>query len=156
MNVPFRKVFCQTALVLLPLLLVGCASTVERRIERNPQLFEQLSAEDKQLVRERRLREGMGREAVFLALGKPDRVSTGRKSGKDFERWTYMGQRAVTTQTFGMGFGAWGGRWGGGWCGPYYDPFLMGGPMVTYIPYDAAAVDFVNGRVTGWESMPRR
>ncbi len=135
------------------LLLVSCANTVERRIERNPQLFQQLSAQDQQLVREQKLREGMSREAVFLAIGRPDRVSTGRRNGKNFERWTYVGQQAVTTQTFGMG---WGGRWGGGWCGPFNDPFMMGGPMVTYIPYEAASVDFVDGRAVGWESMPRR
>ena len=140
------------------LVLSSCANnTVERRIELNPQLFQQLSAQDQQLVREQKLREGMSREAVFLAIGRPDRVSTGRKNGKDFERWTYVGQQAVTTQTFGMG---WGGRWGGGfaggWCGPFNDPFFMGGPMITYIPYEAASVDFVNGRAVGWESMPRR
>lgn len=138
---------------LLALLLVSCANTVERRIERNPEIFQQLSAQDQQLVRAQKLREGMSREAVFLALGRPDRVSTGRKNGKNFERWTYVGQRAITTHAMGMG---WGGRWGGGWCGPFFDPFWMGGPMVTYIPYDAASVDFIEGRAVGWESMPRR
>jgi hypothetical protein len=151
---PFlRGTFLHFVLPTLLLALVGCANTVERRIERNPQLFQQLSAQDQQLVREQKLREGMSREAVFLALGRPDRVSTGRKNGKDFERWTYVGQQAVMTQTFGMG---WGGRWGGGWCGPFNDPFMMGGPMVTYIPYEAASVDFVSGRAVGWETMPRR
>ncbi len=142
-------------MLLAPLLWLaaGCASSVERRIERNPQLFQQLYAQDQQLVREQKLREGMSREAVFLALGRPDRVSTGRKNGKNFERWIYVGQQAIMTQTLGMG---WGGRWGGGWCAPYYDPFFMGGPMVTYVPYEAAAVDFVNGRAVGWESSPRR
>jgi hypothetical protein len=55
------------------------------------------------------------------------------------------------------GMGGWGG-WGGGWggCGPFIDPFFMGGPMVSYIPYEAAWVDFVNGRVSGWQSSPRR
>jgi len=136
--------------------MVGCAAPVQRRIERNPELFAKLSTEDQGLVRQGRLREGMTKEAVFLAFGRPDRVATGRKGGKDFEKWTYLGQRAVTTQTFGMGFGAWGGGWGGGYCGPYYDPFLMGGPVTTYIPYDAASVDFAAGRVTGWESSPGR
>ena len=149
MKTPYARLALASAL----LLIVSCANTVERRIERNPQLFQQLSAQDQQLVREQKLREGMSREAVFLAIGRPDRVSTGRRNGKNFERWTYVGQQAVTTQTFGMG---WGGRWGGGWCGPFNDPFMMGGPMVTYIPYEAASVDFVEGRAVGWESMPRR
>ncbi len=154
MKTLLRGPLLRPALAALVWLAAGCASTVERRIENNPQLFQQLSAQDQQLVREQKLREGMSSGAVFLALGRPDRVSTGRKNGKDFERWTYAGQQAIMTQTFGMG---WGGRWGGGWCSPYYDPFFMGGgPMVTYVPYDAAAVDFVNGRAVGWESVGRR
>jgi hypothetical protein len=147
----------------LTVLLVQCSGMppVERRIQRNPVLFSRLSAEEQQSVRAGQLTEGMGQDAVFLVLGRPDRVTTGRNRGKDFTRWTYTGQRAVTTQTFGMGMGAWGGGgwgrgWGGGWCGPFYDPFFMGGPMVTYIPYDAAYVDFVGNRAVGWEVSPRR
>ena len=135
--------------------LTQCASTVERRIQRNPALYSNLSESDKALVRQGRLREGMGKDAVFLALGRPDRVSTGRKSGKDYERWTYLGQQAVRTQSFGVGYGGWGG-WGGAWCGPFYDPFFYGGPTVTYIPYEAAWVDFVNGKAAGWERTPYR
>jgi len=147
----------------LLLMMVQCSGmpAVERRIQRNPVLFTRLSAEDQQSVRAGQLTEGMGQDAVFLVLGRPDRVTTGRNRGKDFTRWTYMSQRAVTTQTFGMGFGGWGGGgwgggWGGAWCGPFNDPFFMGGPMVTYIPYDAAYVDFVAGRAVGWEVSPRR
>lgn len=135
------------------LCLTQCASTVEKRIAKNPELFAKLSAQDQVLVQQRRLREGMSQEAVFLAAGKPDEVTRGRKSGRDFERWTYLGQRTVTTQTFGAGFGwgGWGG-WGGGWCGPFVDPFFMGGPMMTSIPYEAARVEFMDGRVTSWET----
>lgn len=142
-----------TTLLVALLFSSACVSTVERRIERNPQIFGALSEQDQSLVMQRRLREGMNKDAVFLILGKPDRVAQGRRDGKSFERWTYMGQRAVTTQTFGMGFGGWGGV---GACGPWGDPFWGAGPMVTYIPYDAAAVDFVNNRVTGWEQSPMR
>lgn len=145
----------------LTLMLVQCTSVppIERRIQRNPVLFTRLSAEDQTSVRNGQLTEGMGQDAVFLVLGRPDRVTTGRNRGKDFTRWTYMGQRAVTTQAFGMGGGwgrGWAGGWGGGWGGAFCDPFFMGGPMVTYIPYDAAYVDFVGARAVGWEVSPRR
>jgi hypothetical protein len=139
--------------VLAAVFLSQCASTVERRIEKNPAVFASLSPADQELVRGRKLREGMGKDAVFLAVGRPDRVSMGRKSGKEFERWTYVGTQSVMTQTIGMGFGGWGGFGG---CGPFYDPFFMGGPMVTYVPYEAASVDFVDGKVVGWETSPRR
>jgi hypothetical protein len=55
----------------------------------------------------------------------------------------------------GWGVGG-GGVFGGGGCGPFFDPFMMGGPMVTYVPYEAASVDFVNGKVVGWETSPGR
>jgi hypothetical protein len=149
----FRRVGTAVLSLLAVVSLSQCASTVERRIERNPALYSALSAQDQQLVRQRQLREGMGKDAVFLAVGRPDRVAAGRKNGKDYERWTYLGTQTVTTQSFGFGVGGWGG-WGG--CGPFYDPFFMGGPMVSYIPYEAAWVDFVNGKVSGWQSSPRR
>lgn len=151
----FRRVGVAGLSALAAMTLSQCASTVERRIEKNPAIFSSLSPADQELVRQRKLREGMGKDAVFLAVGRPDRVTMGRKEGKDFERWTYEGTRTVTTQTFGMGFGGWGG-WGYGGCGPFFDPFWGGGPMVTYIPYEAASVDFVNGKVVGWATSPRR
>jgi len=150
----FRRV--GKALLCVPAVvsLSQCASTVERRIEKNPALYSALSTQDQQLVRQRQLREGMTKDAVFLAVGRPDRVAGGRKNSKDYERWTYLDTQTVTTQTLGFGMGGWGGGWGG--CGPFFDPFFMGGPMVSYIPYEAAWVDFVNGRVSGWQSSPRR
>jgi hypothetical protein len=157
MSPVFRQVGTAFLCVLAVVSLSQCASTVERRIEKNPALYSALSAQDQQLVRQRQLREGMTKDAVFLAVGRPDRVAAGRKNGKDYERWTYLDTQTVTTQTLGFGMGGWGG-WGGGWggCGPFIDPFFMGGPMVSYIPYEAAWVDFVNGRVSGWQSSPRR
>ena len=153
----FRRVGVAGLSALASMLLSQCASTVERRIEKNPAIYSSLSPADQELVKQRKLREGMAKDAVFLAVGRPDRVAVGRKAGKDFERWSYEGTQTVTTQTFGMGFGGWGGwGFGGGACGPFFDPFLMGGPMVTYIPYEAASVDFVNGKVVGWETSPGR
>ena len=132
------------------LLLSSCAATVERRIEKNPALFAALSPEDQQLVREGRFREGMTQEAVFLAAGRPGRVMTGPKDGKDFERWSYIGQEAIWTQTYGAGWGGWAyGGWGQPYCGGW-GPGFNAGPSVTYIPYEAATVDFVNRKVVGW------
>jgi hypothetical protein len=150
-------------LLLLPclLLLTQCAPRLDRRIERNMDLFVQLSPEDQQLVRAGRIREGMTQEAVFLAMGRPDRVGFGRRAGKVYETWSYTGQRAITTHHMGMGmgWGGWGGRWGG-WGGPWgmgpvWDPMFMGGPSVTYVPYEAGFVEFMEGRVTGWQVARR-
>lgn len=155
------------------LLLSQCVATPQSRIERNPQLYSQLSTRDRQHVASGTIREGMTRDAVYLAWGKPDRVSTGVHKGRAMESWVYLGQRPVTTYNMGFGFGGgWGGNpywgggrfgygWGGGiggW-GPYggLGPYSYwgGGPSVTYVPYTQAVVEFTVGRVTSWMAAPR-
>jgi len=155
--IPIMKIFTR----ILPaffaaLLLSQCVSaTPQKRIERNPQLFSQLGNRDRQMVSSGVIREGMSRDAVFLAWGRPDRVTVGTTRGKEVEAWTYLRERAVRTVNFnaGFGYGGWGpyggfGPFGGfGWGG---HPFWGGGPTVTYIPYTAGVVEFSAGRVTKW------
>jgi hypothetical protein len=138
------------------LLLSQCVAGPQRRIERNPQLFNQLSARDRQLVTSGVIREGMNRDAVFLAWGRPDQVTVGTSRGKEIESWTYVGERPVRTYNMNMGFGF--GGWGMGGCGPYGwggGPFMGGGPAVMYVPYTAGVVEFTRGRVTRWSATPR-
>lgn len=146
--------------VIAALVLSQCVATPQSRIEKNPQLYSQLGARDRELVSNGRIREGMDRHAVYLALGRPDRVSVGSNKGRAVESWTYLGQRPVSTMNMRMGYG-----WGGGW-GPYWGggpwgwgwggyPYWGGGPAVTYVPYTQATVDFTNGRVTRWMTTPR-
>lgn len=142
------------------LLLSQCVnSTPQSRIQRNPQLFAQLSEKDRQRVVSGVIREGMTRDAVFLAWGRPDRVSVGTSRGKETESWTYVGQQPVRTMNMNMGFGYGGWGYGGlGGCGPYGyggGPFWGGGPSVTYIPYTAGVVEFSSGRVTRWMASTR-
>lgn len=159
---PFR--FLRAALSLGVLaLLASCASPLEKRIERNPDLFAKLSPSDQSLVRQGRLREGMTQEAVFLAWGRPDGVAEGVQKGVKTEQWTYLGSQPVYTDTFygGWGWGGWGGwggpgwRRGGGYCGSW-DPYWGGyGSSVTYIPYRSASVSFRNDRVTEYLRGPQ-
>ncbi|MDZ4404617.1 hypothetical protein [Prosthecobacter sp.] len=141
------------------LLLSQCASTPQTRIERNPQLFAALSTRDRQLVISGVIREGMTRDAVFLAWGRPDRVSVGTNRGKEVEAWTYLGERPVRTFSIGMGFGYGGFGYGGwgpyGYGGGYGFPYMGGGPSVMYVPYTAGVVEFSRGRVTRWMATPR-
>lgn len=134
-------------------LAASCAVTPEKRIAKNPQLYAALPADERAKVVQGRIDKGMSREAVFLAWGNPDRVQVGEENGRSLERWGYLDRYPVTTQRLGMGWG-WGGGWGrGGWCGPW-DPFWMGGgPMVTYIPYEAGTVEFKSGRVASWKAL---
>ncbi|WP_395752380.1 hypothetical protein [Prosthecobacter sp.] len=139
--------------------LVQCSSTPQTRIEKNPQLFSKLNAQDRSLVSKGLIREGMTRDAVFLAWGRPDAVSVGVSRGRSGESWTYEGQRPVRSMNMSMGFG-FGGFGFGGW-GPYGYGGLGGYPMwgsgtsVTYIPYTAGVADFVGGRVVSWKSTAR-
>lgn len=158
MNLPR---FLRAALSLSALaLLASCASPLEKRIERNPDLFSKLSPSDQLLVRQGRLREGMTQEAVFLAWGRPDGVAEGVQKGVKTEQWTYLGSQPVYTDTFygGWGWGGWGApgwRRGWGYCGPW-DPYWGGyGTSVTYVPYRSASVSFRNDRVTEFLRGPQ-
>ena len=92
--------------LLAALLLVQCASsTPQTRIHRNPQLYANLSTRDRQLVNSGVIREGMTRDAVFLAWGRPDSVTAGTNRGRETENWTYVGQRPVRTMSMSMGMG---------------------------------------------------
>lgn len=146
------------------LFFVQCSSTPRTRIEKNPQMFSKLSAKDRQLVTHGLIREGMTRDAVFLAWGRPDSVSVGINRGRESENWTYEGQRPVRSMNMNMGFGYGGFGYGGfgygglGGFGPFgYGGYPMwgSGTSVTYIPYTAGTVDFVNGRVVSWKSTAR-
>lgn len=137
--------------------LAACVNPREKRIANNPTIYNALPANDQVLIQQGRIREGLNKEAVFLALGRPDQVATGKKNGKSLEKWTYMGSQPVFTNTFNMGWG-WGGgfrgRGGFGYCGPW-DPFWGSGQSVVYVPYKAASVTFTNNRVTEYIQGPQ-
>ena len=136
------------AAIATALLFSNCASTVQSRIERNPQEFASLSSKQQELVRQGRIAKGMPKRGVFLAWGRPDNVSRGSRDGKDFEAWRYRGYQPVYTHSIGFSVGHGYGRYGHGWC-----PGYGYGTDVYYRPYTAARVDFHNNRVSGWESV---
>jgi hypothetical protein len=147
-------------LLAVAFLLSSCTSnSPQSRIESNPQLFNKLSAKDRELVTQGMIREGMTKDGVFLAWGAPDQTAAGRKNGREIEEWTYVGQRPVRTMSMNMGFGyGWGGGpwgWGGGpwgW-GPGWGPGW--GTDVIYVPYTAGVVGFRSGLVTEWKAARR-
>jgi hypothetical protein len=89
----FRKLSFGLA-ALIASFLAGC-STVESRIESNPQIYASFSPEDQALVRQGRIREGMPKAAVFLAWGNPDRIRSGVRLGHSFEAWVYTTTRST-------------------------------------------------------------
>lgn len=127
----------------LALLLTSCASPLQRRISRNPELYSRLPDAEKQSVQRGEIREGMSKDAVFFMWGKPDRVSNGTREGKAFERWSYTNYEPVYRPMIYGGVGIYGA------CS-IHDPYLYGGPVVDYVPTQGASVEFVNGKVSGF------
>lgn len=138
-------------------LLSSCAtrSAADKRIEKNPQLYEKLSSRDRELVRLGEVKEGMSQEAVFLAWGRPDRVMSGGRDGNASEKWAYFDSRPVSNFSVGVGtrgihpfytsFGvhpAFGYSYGPGW--GY-------GTDIDFVPHISRQVEFTNGHVTAWE-----
>jgi hypothetical protein len=110
-------VFASTALF-----LAGCTTmtTTERRIEQNPALFQSLSEKHRALVREGKVTEGMSKDAVTLAWGRPHEKRQGSSGGKTRETWVYFGSESVPVRSFGFSYGSgFGYGYGyGGYCGP--------------------------------------
>jgi hypothetical protein len=130
------------------LLMASCTSTVAGRIEHNPEIYTALSARHKELVQQGQIEEGMTKKAVFIAWGRPDRASRGSKSGKAFEKWSYTGYDP--TYTPGFAYGA--GYWGRGYRGCHYDRSFLYEPMLMYVPYEEARVEFLDGTVSAWST----
>jgi hypothetical protein len=157
-----KNIALLTSAVLLA--LTSCASPLQRRLEKNPDLLAKLSASQKASVLAGRVEEGMTKEAVFLAWGRPSRVTGGKREGKTFERWNYTGYEPVYRQPmgFGMGLGYDGIGYNGIGIGrsrhvhgryarDYYDPFYYQmSPQVDYVPFDAKMVEFTGGKVTAF------
>ncbi len=142
------KTISRLILAAAALLLASCASPVAKRIERNPDIYNKLSERHKSLVARGEIEEGMSKQAVFIAWGRPDRAFKGSKSGKPMEQWSYLAYDAVPGGFPGPGFGYWGSY------GPhryYYDPFFAYQPMISYVPYERAKVEFTNARVSAWK-----
>jgi hypothetical protein len=146
-----KRFFLQMALAASAFLLVNCTAPIQRRIEKNPQIFSALSESHKAKVQHGEVEEGMSTEAVFLAWGKPDRASKGTKLGKTYERWSYTGYDAVQSQSFGIGYGY-------GYSRPhgrferdtFYAPMIYPETTVDYVPFEAARVEFTGGKVSAW------
>ena len=130
-------------------LLSSCVNPIERRVSFYPGLYSHLTEAEKQSVHSGEVKEGMSKDAVYLAWGAPGRVAVGKREGKTYERWGYQEYRPVFTEGYGMGVGV--GYWGRHRAyGGFYDPYFYGAPAVAYVPTDGRYVEFVNGRVTAF------
>lgn len=150
------KILRLSSLAAMALLLCSCASsTPQGRVAANPAMAESLSPAQREAVLAGRVSEGMTRDAVYLAFGRPSAVRKGSTAGKETEVWRYTNLQPVQTSTmfvgpampmygYGIGAGYFGPR-GARWIGPAW------GTGTDFIPVTAALIRFENGIVVSWE-----
>ncbi len=141
----------------LALLLSACA-TPQSRIERNPDSFQALTAEQQALVKAGKIAIGFSEAAVKLALGEPQRI-TKRTTGKgDKLVWRYVDRENSNADVAFTGYyGGGPGFAGYGSAFPYYNGFYGAGVQRIYtgpgptIERDRIRVVFTAGKVSAIE-----
>lgn len=137
----------------LALSLSACQTGAESRISQNPTLYSKLSTKDRELVAKGDVREGMSKDAVFLAWGRPDMVREGSAGGRGTEAWAYFVTQPVPTSSLSYAnvYRPFYGRYGihprYGYCrgaGWYYD-------SVDFVRRVTKTVTFSGNRVVAWE-----
>ena len=139
------------------LITASCATRnpSERRIEKRPDLFERLTPREKELVAAGEIAEGMSRDAVYLAWGRPDMVRSGSRQGESSESWAYFDSVPMNTVSIGFGTGGYHSfytdygihpRFGYG-VGPGWS-YSTG---VDFVGHISRTVEFSNDRVIAWE-----
>jgi hypothetical protein len=134
------------------LLLANCASaTPATRMQLRPAAFAALSSHQKDLVMKGEISEGMSRDAVWIAWGRPSRIANAGEGGATFEIWRYTGLQPIYHTSIGVGIGIGGYHGRRHTRGYYSEPFFDYNYGPDYVPYTAAQVKFRNGVVKTWE-----
>lgn len=142
----------------ISVLLAGCA-TPQSRIERSPDSFQALTAEQQALVKQGRIDIGFSEAAVKLALGEPQRITKRKSDQGESLVWRYVERESSDTDIaftgynggFGPGFVGYGGAF------PYFNNFYGPGVQRIYTApgptreRDRLRVVFVAGAVSAIE-----
>jgi hypothetical protein len=107
-----------TLIGVLGIWLAGC-STPATRIKANPEAFARLTAEQQTLVKAGQVALGFDFDAVKLALGDPDRVTTRTDADGQTVVWRYLTYEADGRMLF-TGYYHTARGWWGGAAYPYY------------------------------------
>ena len=145
---------------LIAMLVIGIATVIgftscqsatpASRAAQSPGVLESLSAEHRDLVLKGTITEGMSKDAVLIAWGKPDGVSHGSAEGKNVETWRYTTLRPIYRPYYGVGMG-----YGYGYGYGYRRGFYPGATLAMgpdYVPVTSSVVRFRGNRVTAWET----
>lgn len=150
--------------VLSTFILAGC-TTVDSRIQENPEVFHRLSPRDQALVQDGKIHEGMSRDVVYIAWGPPSERVPGRNRGQVVETWIYYATTAGNyygpfyygfPYGYGLGYGFYGGHRGrlhhAFYYDPFYDPFFYNHANI--VRYPERIVSFQNGRAISFQFLP--
>lgn len=152
----FKLIAISCLLLAVVFQFTGCASTTPQgRASENPQILQSLSPTDRDLVLKGQIREGMTRDAVFLAWGKADQVTTGSENGRPVETWRYTTLRPVyytgplspLPGYYAYPYGYRRAR--------YVYPYPGYGMTPDYVSTTSAVVRFRSGSVVAWETVGR-
>jgi hypothetical protein len=116
-QLPMKTFFSFFTLIAGLAVLTGC-STTESRIAKQPELFNRLTPEQQQMIREGRVGMGFDMDMVKLALGEPDRVRERIDQSGRSEVWTYLTYEAPNGVLLYRGW------YHRGWANPYYPYYL--------------------------------
>ncbi len=131
-------------------LLASCSSTPATRAQQRPAALAALPAKQQPTVLAGQITEGMTKDAVWIAWGSPSNISQAGENGTKLEIWRYTGLHPIYRPQFGMGYGII--PHGYGRNRHYHvDPFYNMNYGPDYVPYTAAVVKFLDGKVKAWE-----
>jgi outer membrane protein assembly factor BamE (lipoprotein component of BamABCDE complex) len=132
-----------SALVIF-LLLSGC-STPQTRFEEKPEVAKSLTKAQREAALQGKVIEGMSPDAVWLALGEPDRIAKGVE--KDVKKETWIYSRSDTYEVPGWDYGYYSTSDGRIIAMPHYRPNYRQRAV------DYFEVKFQNGKVIGWHGL---
>lgn len=128
------------------LMLLTACNTPESRIAKQPELFNRLTPEQQQMVKEGRVGIGFDADMVKLALGDPDRIRERVDANGRSEVWLYINYEASDGAILYRGW------YHRGWGGPFY-PYYLDVPARRERSRDE--VVFRDGRVVSVEQERR-
>lgn len=141
------------ALLTGALLLSGCISTPESRVEENKDLFESYTANQKETILQGEVDLDFTHEMVMMAAGVPDRKAKKRTREGTTEVWTYYKYRARPIHGYGgyHGFFSYSSYYGCWIRRPYWDDHVV---VASYgEPEKNLVVDFQEGKVISYEMV---